>query len=113
MKWEKLSALWRALPEVTEDTWYRTPALKVRGKGFVRLKEDGESVAFVLSSVEEQEFLLETRPDLYFITDHYRGWAAVLARLRPLRVDEARARLEHAWRVKAPAALVKRRDASG
>jgi hypothetical protein len=31
-------ALGRELPEVEEGTWYRTPALLVRGKGLVRLK---------------------------------------------------------------------------
>src|ERR687887_106609 len=39
MTWEQLSRLGRELPEVVEGTWFRTPALKVRGKSFVRLKE--------------------------------------------------------------------------
>src|SRR5262249_14688917 len=77
--WEQLCKLARELPEVTVDVWYNTPALKVRGKGFVRLKEDGASVVFMTESVDEQEFLIEAQPDLYFITDHYRGWPAVLA----------------------------------
>ena len=111
MKWEQLSKLGRELPEVVEDTWYRTPALKVRGKGFVRLKEDGRSVVFLLESVDEQEFLCETQPEVYFITDHYAGYAAVLARLATLRVPECRSRLERAWRQKAPPALVAKLDA--
>jgi hypothetical protein len=60
MKWERVGKLGRELPEVEERIWYRTPSLKVRGKGFVRLKEDGASVVFMLPSVEEQEFLIET-----------------------------------------------------
>ena len=111
MKWEQLCKLGRELPEVVEDIWFRTPALKVRGKSFVRLKEDGESVVFLLENVDEQEFLTEAQPEIYFITDHYRGWAAVLARLAKLRVPECRLRLERAWRLKAPRALVKQRDA--
>jgi len=112
VKWEQLCKLARELPEVVEDVWYGTPALKVRGKGFVRLKEDGASVVFMTEGVEEQEVLIETRPDVYFITDHYRGWPAVLARLSALRVAEARLRLERAWRQKAPRALVKQLDAT-
>jgi hypothetical protein len=41
MNWEQLVKLGRELPEVEEGSWYRTPALNVRGKSFVRLKEDG------------------------------------------------------------------------
>ena len=106
MKWEKLSELGRELPEVVEDIWYRTPALKVRGKAFVRLKEDGQSVVFLLESVDEQEALIEARSDIYFITDHYRGYAMVLGRLAALTVPEARQRLAQAWRLKAPRSLV-------
>src|SRR5262245_33780894 len=113
MRWEQLSAIGRELPEVVEDTWYGTPALKVRGKGFTRLKEDGKSVVFVLENVDEQEFLIEAQPDLYYITDHYRGWPAVLARMARLRAPECRLRLERAWRKKAPRALVTRFDAGG
>lgn len=112
MKWEQLSRLGRELREVAEDVWFRTPALKVRGKSFVRLKEDGESVVFLLESVEEQEFLIAAWPEIYYITDHYRGYPAVLARLAALRTAEARERLEAAWRIKAPKTLVKQRDES-
>ncbi len=108
-----MSKLARELPEVVEGIWYGTPALKVRGKGFVRLKEDGKSVVFMLENIEEQEFLIEAQPDIYYITDHYRGWPAVLARLSKLRVAECRLRLERAWRCKAPRALVKRLDGGG
>jgi hypothetical protein len=110
--WDDLCKLGRALPEVVEDIWYRTPALKVRGKGFVRLKEDGRSVVFALESVEEQEFLIETQPKIYFITEHYRGWPSVLARLSALGPRECRLRLEQSWRAKAPAALRKAQSKS-
>ena len=91
--------------------WYRTPALMVRDKGFVRLKEDAETVVFMLDSVDEQDALVETDPDVYFITDHYRGYPAVLARLGKLTSAECKVRLERAWRAKAPAALVRALDA--
>jgi hypothetical protein len=111
MTWDQLCRQARALPEVTEGVWFRTPSLQVRGKSFVRLKEDGASVVFLLDSVDEQEFLTRAQPELYFITDHYRGYPAVLARLSRLRVAEARTRLERAWRLKAPKRLVQQREA--
>ncbi|HWM84854.1 MAG TPA: MmcQ/YjbR family DNA-binding protein [Kofleriaceae bacterium] len=110
MKWEHLCKLGLELPEVAESIWFRTPALKVRGKAFVRLKENGKDVVFMTENVDEQEYLIEAQPDIYFITDHYRGWPAVLARLARLRVPECRLRLERAWRVKAPRALIAQLD---
>ena len=112
MKWEQLCKIGRALPEVVESRWYGTPALKVRGRGVVRLKEDGKSVVFLLADVDDQEWLIQARPEIYFITDHYRGWPSVLARLSKLPVAECRVRLEGAWKVKAPPALTKRFDES-
>jgi hypothetical protein len=110
MTWDALAELGVRLPEVVRDIWFRTPALKVRGKSFVRLKEDGKSVVFLLESVDEQEFLIEARPKLYFITDHYRGYAAVLARLDALTPAECQLRLERGYRLKAPKTLVKLLD---
>ena len=106
MKWEQLVKIGCELPEVEEGIWFRTPALKVRGKSFVRLKEDGQSVVFLLDSVDEQEFLTMAQSELYFITDHYRGYPMVLARLSKLPVAECRRRLEQGWRLKAPKKLV-------
>jgi hypothetical protein len=113
MTWDALADLGTRLPEVVRDIWFRTPALKVRGKSFVRLKEDGRSVVFLLDSVDEQEFLIEARPKLYFITDHYRGYPAVLARLDALTPAECRVRLERGYRLKAPKALLKLLDGAG
>jgi hypothetical protein len=49
---------------------------------------------------------------VYFITDHYRGYPAVLARLTALTVKEARLRLREAWLQTASAKLVKRTQAT-
>jgi hypothetical protein len=64
------------LPEVEESTWYGKPALKVAGKGFARLKDADTLV--VLCALDEKEMLLEADPSIYFETDYYKGWPAVL-----------------------------------
>ena len=110
MKWQRVVELGRQLPEVAEGIWFRTPSLEVRGKSFVRLKEDGKDVVFILENVDEQEALCAARPAIYYITDHYRGYPAVLARLAKLTVPECKLRLERAWRMKAPKKLVKEFD---
>ena len=54
--WQTVLELGKALPEVEESTWFNTPSLKVRGKSFVRLKED--DVIVVMVDEEEKEVLL-------------------------------------------------------
>jgi hypothetical protein len=110
MTWKQVCRLAGRLPDVREGTWFRTPSLEVRGKSFVRLKEDGQTVVFLLENVDEQELLILAKPRVFFITDHYRGWPAVLARLSTLDPAECRVRLERAWRKKSPKALVKERE---
>jgi hypothetical protein len=110
MHWTQLVRLARELPDVEEGIWFRTPALLVRGKSFTRLKEDGATVVFLVDDVDEQELLIATKPRTYFITDHYRGFPAVLTRLARLTAAEARPRLERAWRRKAPRTLVRKFD---
>jgi len=92
------------LPGVEEATSYGTPALKVRGKLFARLKDADTLV--VHSTPEEKEMLMEVMPQVYYETDHYKGWHAVLVRLRRVSASELRHRLERAWRHKAPKRLV-------
>jgi len=111
MTWADLVRLGRGLPDVEESAWFGTPSLAVRGKSFCRLKEDGESVVFLLDDVDEQDVLVAAKPSVYFVTDHYRGHPSVLARLSKLTTGEARARLAQAWRKKAPATLVRKFDA--
>lgn len=111
MTWKQLCRLGRELPEVEEGIWYRTPSLTIRKKSFVRLKEDLATVVFLVESVDEQQFLITTRPAVYFITPHYRDYPAVLAKLSALHVAECRERLRTAWRTKAPRTLVKQFDA--
>jgi hypothetical protein len=112
MKWNEIAKIGKELPEVEEGAWYGTPSLKVRGKSFCRLKENGKDIVFLTGTVDLQEHLIEHNPAVYYITDHYRGWPAVLARLAKLKPAECRVRLEFGWRLKAPKTLLKELDAS-
>lgn len=94
-----------ALPEVAETTWYRTPALAVRGRSFTRLREPG--VAVLMCPLEDKEMLLAAAPAIWFETDHYRGWPAILVRLDAICEADLARRLAVAWAQKAPNRLVK------
>lgn len=93
------------MPEVEESTSYGTPALKVRGKLLARLKDDETLV--LMTSAEDKAFLLQAAPDIYFETDHYKGWAPVLVRLAAISDEELAGRLRRIWLEKAPKTLLK------
>ncbi len=96
-------ALKLGLPEVSEGTSYGTPALLVKGKSFTRLK-DPETLVLLLP-LEQKELLLEMAPDIYYETDHYKGWPAVLVRLAAISDAELKQRLAEGWRHRAPKRL--------
>ena len=85
------------LPGVEESTSYGTPALKVRGKLLVRLKEDGETIVLI-TDFFEREHLLRTAPKTFFITDHYGDYPSVLVRLSTISRARMRTLLIDAWR---------------
>lgn len=103
--WADVVRIGAALPGVEESTWYRTPSLKVKGKGFVRLRTEAEGLLVVMCTLEEKEALLASGDPAFSSTPHYDGYGAVLVDLG--RVDPAQLAelLEEAWRLKAPAAL--------
>lgn len=107
MQWPQVRALALKLPEVEESTSYGRPALKVKGKG-ICFWNNPEDIVFQLENVDEQQFLLETQPDVYYITDHYIGWPAIRARLKKLTAAECDLRLKRAWFIKAPKAVQKK-----
>jgi hypothetical protein len=78
--WEDAVALARQLPETEESTSYGTPALKVRGKLFARLRADPDAIV-LRCDLDEKPLLLDARPDILFETPHYQGYPALLIRL--------------------------------
>ncbi|PDT85436.1 MmcQ/YjbR family DNA-binding protein [Sinorhizobium sp. BJ1] len=98
------------LPETAVGTSYGTPALLVKGKSFVRMKDADTLV--VMCALEEKDMLMELDPSLFFETDHYKGWPAMLVRLSNIDDQALTQRLIAAWREKAPRRLAARFDAS-
>ncbi len=99
----------RTLPGVEEGTSYGAPAFRVKGKFFLRLKEDGETVV-LKTDFYERDHLMESEPEAFFITDHYRDYPAVLVRLATVRGDHLRALVLDSWRRHAPKKLVAEYD---
>ena len=78
--YETVRQLARELPDVEESTSYGTPALKVKKKLMVRLKEDGTTIVLVIG-FDARDILMQAEPETFFTTAHYRGYPSVLAKL--------------------------------
>jgi phosphoribosylglycinamide formyltransferase-1 len=93
------------LPGVEDSISYGTPALKVRGKLFARLHQDGD--CFVLrANVLDRQILMQIDPVAFFITDHYRAYPWVLVRFAAIQRRALPELLERAWRMVAPKTFV-------
>ena len=107
------------LPDVAEGSFYGTPGLKVRGKGFCRLWSEREhdrdgvhdtEVLVVFCDVDEKPALIESSGGVLFSTPHYEGHGAMLVRLADVEPDDLADLLEDSYRIKAPATLVRQLD---
>ena len=103
--WDDVREAGLALPGVEEESSYGTPALKVKGKLLVRLKEDAETLALWVD-YEERQALLHEQPTVFFLTPHYENYPMVLVRLRDVDRDELSELLTEAWLVRAPKRVV-------
>lgn len=92
------------LAEVAESVWFRTPSLQVAGKSMMRVKD--EDILVFRCSIEDKEMLMAA-PEIYFDTDHHKGWPGALVRLSKARDKELTARLVRAWRLVAPKRLTR------
>ena len=95
------------LAEIELSTHYGDPSLKVAGKAMVTVKSVGLMVLHC--PLDMKEVLMEMAPDIYYQTDHFKGWPGLLVRLDVIGDEELSLRLEDAWRFKAPKPLSAKR----
>ncbi|NTX29946.1 MmcQ/YjbR family DNA-binding protein [Burkholderia pyrrocinia] len=96
----QIALAWRG---VEEGTSYGTPALKVKGKMLARLREDGDTLVVKGVGPDERAWLIESEPDVYYVTDHYAGWPIVLVRLSVAHPDAVKNLLLREWHAIVPA----------
>jgi hypothetical protein len=100
----KISLVW---PEVEDGTSYGTPALKVRKKLLVRLREDDDSLVMPGVPPDERDMLVENQPKVFYFTDHYRDYPIVLIRLSKAKRAIVEPLLRRQWLALASKAAVK------
>ena len=94
-----------ALPEVTEGICFGTPTFYVRKKLMLRMWEDGETLVCKVP-MESREQLLDSAPDIFSLTDHYRTYPAILINLNSVSQRILEEKITIAWRQVAPAKLI-------
>jgi hypothetical protein len=99
-----------AWPEVGDGTSYGTPALKVRKKMLVRLKEDGDSLVMPGVPIDERSMLVESQPRVFYFTDHYKDYPMVLIRLSKTKRATVEPLLRRQWRALASKKALKSMD---
>jgi hypothetical protein len=112
MTFDDIRKIALAWPEVEDGTSYGTSALKVRKKMLVRLKEDGDSLVMPSVPFDERDMLLETRPKVFYFTDHYRDYPIVLIRLSRAKRAAVEPFLRRRWRELASKKAVREFDGS-
>jgi hypothetical protein len=89
-----------ALPGVQEGVCHGTPAFYVRRRLMLRLWEDGETLV-VRCPKETRAALIKENPDVFWLTEHYRNYAAVLVNLLAVNRQLLQRMIEGAWRMQA------------
>jgi hypothetical protein len=100
--WSATTEIASSWPGVEQTTWYRTPALKVAGKGFARLRSEADGKLMVVCSLAEKEALLAADDPAFSTTSHYDGYGSILIDLDLVDPVQLRELLAEAWRMKAP-----------
>jgi hypothetical protein len=102
MTLEDVRAIVSSMPDVIETTAYGMPAFKAGKKRFagqpVARPEVEPNSLGVHVSFEERDRLMTARPGVYYLTDHFAPYPAVLVRLSNVTRSELRELLGAAWR---------------
>jgi hypothetical protein len=100
---EMVKAVGGALPGVEAATKYNgAPVLRVGGSfmaGLATHPSAEPDTLVVRYGLEERERLIEDAPETYYLTDYYRRYPLVLARLSRIEPDALRDVLSVSWRL--------------
>ena len=91
----------RGLADVEEASAYGSPAIKVRGQllACIAINKSAEPGSLMVRvDFAQRTELLAAAPDVYYVTDHYVNYPAVLVRLSRIHPDALRDLLGMAWR---------------
>ena len=73
-----------SIPGAGEVLWFKKPAVFLHGQFLTKVHDKEDAMTLRVSSMEMRDMMLEAEPKLFYITDHYRNFPFVLARLSAL-----------------------------
>ena len=73
-----------AIPGTEDVLWFKKPAVFLHGQFLTKVHDKEDAMALRVSSMEMRDMMLEAEPKLFYITDHYRNFPFILARLAAL-----------------------------
>jgi hypothetical protein len=97
---------------MSEGLYFGKPSVFYNAEFVGRVHDKEDAVALRVGSIEMRDVMLDAEPKLFYITEHYRAWPMLLARLSALssktlkelvaaRVREVEAKPKKAPRKKA------------
>ena len=104
---EEIRKIVLAFPGAEDGVSYGQPSFKVNNKFFTRLLAEDQSMVLLEISQDERDMLMEAEPETFHITDHYRGYPIVLARLASVDAAWLHAALEKRWLKLVPKSVSK------
>jgi hypothetical protein len=100
-----------SFPSTEAGFSYGHPSFKAAGKFFTRIRAEDDSVVVYVDSLDQRDMLIEADPDTFHLTDHYRNYPIVLARIGSVDPDWLSHALEARWRRLVPRSVSKAWDA--
>ena len=95
--WEDVQRVAAEFDGAEEDTVYRNPAFKVRGKSLAWMSPHEKGALVTRADPDEIPLMIAANPDLYFTTPHYESHPMVLTRLEVAGDDDLRERIEDSY----------------
>lgn len=107
MTFDEVRQIAFTFPGVEEHIVFGGPTLRV-GKRFLACiaKIDPDTLVLKMPDLVQRDVLLNAKPDVFYLTDHYDSFSAILIRMPLADTEEVRDLFEEAWRAYAPKKLV-------
>jgi hypothetical protein len=99
-----------SFPEAHEKPSYGRPSYFIAKKFLTRLRDEDDSIVWIVDTIDERDNLIELDPKTYFITEHYRDYPSVLVRIARINETMLKKMLERRFRKIAPKKLLRALD---
>jgi hypothetical protein len=107
MNYDEVRQIALTFPGVDEELAFGRPTLRVSKKFLACIaKIDSDTLCLKMPDHMQRDILLSAKPDVFYMTDHYADFGAILIRLPKVDPEELRDLLEDSWRMLASKRMV-------